>query len=117
MKRVQVSNQMDILSELDNLRHSPTLGTAGRGGGSNLDLDALLKGDKPKSQDLQRRIEKDINSDIFQRMHQLQFAVRIQDKAGDTVHTLDPVSLIVKDAASLEKLILQFTVDLKNTGS
>ncbi len=117
LKRVQVSNQMDILAELDGLRKQATMESYERRAASTrateLDLDALLGGDR-KVCELRRRIEKTINSDIFQRMHGLQLAVRIQNKAGETIHTLDPVSLIVEEAPRLKRLSLQLTVDLEN---
>ena len=117
MKRVQVSNQMDILAELDGLRKQATMAAGGKRDAqspADLDLESLLGGDDRTVRELRRRIAKSVNSDIFQRMHGLQFALRIQDAKGDTIHTLDPVSLIVEGAPHLKKLCLQVTVDLEN---
>jgi hypothetical protein len=117
MKRVQVSNQMDILAELDGLRKQATMAAGGKRdvqSPADLDLESLLGGDDRTVRELRRRIAKSVNSDIFQRMHGLQFALRIQDAKGDTIHTLDPVSLIVEGAPHLKKLCLQVTVDLEN---
>lgn len=119
LKRVQVSNQMDILAELDGLRKQATMESYGRRSAApratDLDLDALLGGGGDRQvRELRRRIEKSINSDIFQRMHGLQIAVRIQDKSGETIHTLDPFSMIIDEASGLKRLSLQFTVDLEN---
>lgn len=117
LKRVQVSNQMDILAELDDLRRQATMEAGSRRRGSSagdLDIDSLLGGGLSNNRELRRKVEKRLNSDIFKRMHGLQIAVRIQDAAGDTIHVLDPVSLLVEDAESLKRLSLQFTVDLEN---
>lgn len=117
LKRVQVSNQMDILAELDDLRRQATMEAGPRRRSSSagdLDIDSLLGGGASSSRELRRKIEKRLNSDIFKRMHGLQIAVRIQDSGGETIHALDPVSLLIDDAASLKRLSLQFTVDLEN---
>jgi len=116
LKRVQVSNQMDILAELDGLRKAATMsGSARRSDtASDLDLDSLLSDRSNGSRELRRTIARALNSDIFQRMHALQLAIRIQDRQGETIHTLDPVLLHVTEASSLSKLSLQLTVDLEN---
>jgi signal recognition particle receptor subunit beta len=116
MKRVRVSNQMDILAELDGLRQQATMGAGGHrkhGAVKDLDIDALLA-DSGKSRELKRRVLKTVNSDIFSNMRGLQVAIRIQDADGETIHTLEPVSLAVDKADNLEKLSLRFTVDLEN---
>lgn len=118
MKRVQVSNQMDILAELDDLRKQSTTESGSHrrvGGPSELDLDSLLGGAASSSRELRRKLERSLNSNIFDRMHGVQIAVRIQDAAGDTIHTLDPVSLRVEEARGLKRLSLRLTVDLENT--
>ncbi len=117
VKHVVVSNQMDILAELDGLRKQATMRDVGRRFDREtpeIDLDSLLAGDSGRTQELRRKIEKALNSDIFKNMRGLQVAIRIQGKNGDTIHTLDPVSLHVDDATSLHKLCLRFTVDLEN---
>ena len=118
LKRVQVPNQMDILSELDDLRRSATESSSTQRRRSSsvqdLDLDTLLTGSDSRTKDLKKRIEKGLNSNIFQKMDCVQLALRIQDSSGNTIHTLDPVSLKVENASSLEKLVLQLTVNLEN---
>jgi signal recognition particle receptor subunit beta len=117
LKHVHVSNQMDILAELDGLRKQATMGGAGRrfkSSAPDLDLDSLLSADEGRIRELRRRFEKALNSDVFKTMRGLQVAIRIQDEEGSTIHTLDPVSLDIDDASSLNKLCLRFSVDLEN---
>ncbi len=117
VKRVHLSNQMDILAELDGLRKQATMGATSRSPAPaerEIDLDALIGGASSDVRELRRRIEKSVNSDVFKRMHGVQLAVRIQDRDGETIHTLDPVSLVVDKADTLNKLSLQLTVDLEN---
>lgn len=118
VKRVHVSDETDILSQLDDLRRSATEAafnrSRGGAGQKDLDIDTLLGGGQPRTRDLKRRIEHSLNSNLFQRMHSMQVAFRIQDEDGATIHTLDPVSVEIDDASALEKLILQLTIDLEN---
>ena len=117
LKRVQVSNQMDILAELDSLRKQATMATAGQGAEGalpDLDIDTLISGGAVGTRELTSKIEQALNSDIFKNMGGLQLAIRIQDKGGDTIHTFDPVSLDVEDANTLKKLRLRFSLDLEN---
>ena len=117
VKRVQVSNQMDILAELDGLRKQATMGSSSRQTGSpepELDLDSLISGDTGQSRELRRKIEKAVNSDIFKTMRGMQIAIRLQDEGGDTIHSFDPVSLDIEDATALKRLCLRFSLDLEN---
>jgi hypothetical protein len=117
VKRVQVSNQMDILAELDGLRKQATMGISGRQPkttASDLDLDSLISGGVGQSRELRRKIEKSVNSDIFKTMRGMQIAIRIQNEGGDTIHSLDPVSVEIEDATALKKLCLRFSLDLEN---
>jgi hypothetical protein len=116
MKRVQVSNQMDILAELEGLRQQATMGSRERrlrGPEPELDIDALLAGSE-QTRELRQRVEKTINSDVFRNMRGLQVAIRIQDARGETIHSLEPVSLEVGHSEKLERLSVRFTVDLEN---
>jgi signal recognition particle receptor subunit beta len=116
MKRVRVSNQMDILAELDELRKHATMSTdemRSPGGKSELDIDALLTG-TDSTRELRRKVDQALNSDIFSKMQGLQLAIRIQNADGETIHTLEPVSLSVEKATKLKTLSLQFTVRLEN---
>lgn len=118
VKRVHVSDETGILAQLDDLRRHATETTFSRPRGGadqkDLDLDSLLTGEQPGIRDLKRRIEHSLNSNLFRHMRSVQLAFRIQDKHGDTIHTLDPVSVSIGDASNLEKLILQLTIDLEN---
>jgi hypothetical protein len=116
VKRVQVSNQMDILAELEGLRKQATMGSFNRQGVStsgDLDIDALLAG-TDEARELRRKIEQSLNSDVFRHMGALQLAIRIQNADGETIHTLEPVSVAVDKADQLRKLSLLLTVDLEN---
>ncbi len=117
VKRVQVSNQMDILAELDSLRKQATMGGGDRKfdrSTPDLDLDSLISGDLGNSRELRRRVEQSLNSDIFKNMRGMQIAIRIQDGGGEIIHTFDPVSVDVEDATALRKLRLRFSLDLEN---
>ncbi len=116
LKRVHVSNQMDILAELEGLRKEATMGASQRRttASPDLDLDSLLTGTAAPSRELRQRIQKSLNSDVFKRMKGVQLAIRIQDAQGETIHTLDPVSMSVEKADGLDKLSLQLTVNLDN---
>jgi signal recognition particle receptor subunit beta len=117
VKRVQVSNQMDILAELDGLRKQATMGAGSRPAESSapdLDLDSLISGDAGQSRELRRKIEQAVNSDIFKTMRGMQIAIRLQNEGGETIHSFDPVSLDIEDATALKKLCLRFSLDLEN---
>jgi len=117
VKRVQVSNQLDILAELDSLRERATMAGARSTAAPKapeLDIDTLLAGELPKTRELRRKISKGVNSDIFKRTSSLQVAVRLVDSHGDTVHALEPISLPVKDISGLDVLSLLLTLDLEN---
>jgi hypothetical protein len=108
---------MDILAELDGLRKQATMGVSGRQpktSASDLDLDSLISGKTGQSRELRRKIEKAVNSDIFKNMRGMQIAIRIQNEGGDTIHSLDPVSVDIEDATALKKLCLRFSLDLEN---
>ena len=47
-------------------------------------------------------------------MRGMQIAIRIQNEGGDTIHSLDPVSVEIEDATALKKLCLRFALDLEN---
>ncbi len=118
VKRVHVTDESGILAQLDDLRRQATETTSSRThkgpGHKELDLDSLLAGKKPRTRDLKRHIEHSLNSNLFQQMGWMQVAFRIQNEDGDTIHTLDAVSVKIHDASDLEELVLQLTIDLKN---
>jgi len=116
VKRVRVSSQMNILSELDELRRQTTESSrkTPKSQTPSLDLDALLGGPDSGKKNLKRRIEKSLNSNIFKEMNSAQLAMRIVNSEGETIHTLDPVSMKVENAEELKSLLLQLTIDLEN---
>ena len=117
VKTVHVSNQLDILAELDSLRERATMAAPTPRKGPKqpeLDIDSLLSGGGPKTREIRRKVSHGVNSDIFKRTSSLQVAVRLVDRHGDTVHTLDPISLPVKDISSVDILSLLLTLDLEN---
>ncbi len=117
VKRVQVSNQLDILAELDGLRKQATMRISGKQpetSAPDLDLDSLISGKTEQSRELRRKIEKAVNSDIFKTMRGMQIAIRIQNEGGDTIHSFEPVSVEIEDATALKKLCLRFSLDLEN---
>jgi hypothetical protein len=108
---------MDILAELDGLRKQATMASNGRSyqaSTPDLDLDSLLSSDSGQSLELRSNVEKSVNSDVFANMRGLQVAIRIQNEGGDTIHSLEPVSLDIENAAALKKLCLRFSLDLEN---
>jgi signal recognition particle receptor subunit beta len=116
VKRVQVSNQMDILAELEGLRKQATMGAGGRWArpaDEDVDIESLLAGSDPV-RELRERVQETLNSDIFKNMRGVQVAVRIHNQDGETIHALDPVNVEVVRAGKLERLSLRFTIDLEN---
>jgi len=118
VKRVHVSSQMDILSELEELRRQTTETAKPRGIKKSkpreLDLDSLLGGPDRSKKNLKRRIEKSLNSNIFKEMESIQMALRIVNSRGETIHSLEPVTIKVENADMLKTLLLQLTIDLEN---
>jgi len=117
VKRVHVSNQLDILAELDSLRERATMGTLRSSAATQepeIDIDSLLAGELTKTREIRRKVTQGVNSDIFKRTSSLQVAVRLVDSHGDTVHTLEPISLPVQDISTVDILSLLLTLDLEN---
>jgi hypothetical protein len=115
VKRVQLSNQMDILAELEGLRKQATMGGGrwSRPADRDVDIESLLAGSDPV-RELRERVHESLNSDIFKNMRGVQLAVRIHNQDGETIHALDPITVAVSRAGKLEKLSLRFIVDLEN---
>lgn len=115
LKRVQLSNQMDILAELEGLRKQATMGGGrwSRPADRDVDIESLLAGSDPV-RELRERVHESLNSDIFKNMRGVQVAVRIHNQDGETIHALDPITVAVSRAGKLERLSLRFTVDLEN---
>jgi len=117
VKRVHVSNQIDILAELDGLRKRATMSTYDRDFSStspDLDLDSLLSSASPLTREMRKRLERTVNSNVFSNMRGVQFAIRIQGKDGETIHTFDPVSLDIDEAGGLKRISLHLSLDLEN---
>jgi signal recognition particle receptor subunit beta len=115
LKRVQLSNQMDILAELEGLRKQATMGGGrwSRPADRDVDIESLLAGSDPV-RELRERVHESLNSDVFKNMRGVQVAVRIHNQDGETIHALDPITVAVSRAGKLERLSLRFTVDLEN---
>lgn len=117
VKRVQVTNQVDILAELDGLRKQATMSSPDRdfsGSSPDLDLDSLLSSSSGLTREMRKRLERSVNSNVFTNMRGVQFAIRIQDEAGETIHSFDPVSLDIESADGLKRLSLHLSLDLEN---
>jgi signal recognition particle receptor subunit beta len=119
MKRVHVSNQLDILAELEGLRAGTLSGAAGRSKSSrspDLDIDSLISGAMGGSKEIRRRIDRGVESAVFGRMHGVEFAITVKDAGGNEIHTLEPVVMEVEGAAELTTLAVKLRIDLKNNG-
>jgi len=117
MKRVHVSNQLDILAELESLRSgkmAAATGSSGRTSSSEIDIDSLISGAVGGSRELRRRFREELNSDTFARMRGVELVVRVQDAGGQTIQALSPVSLEVEGATDLKTLSLRLIIDLDN---
>ncbi len=117
MKRVHVSNQLDILAELESLRSgtmAEQTGSASRSSSSEIDIDTLISGAVGGSRELRKRLRQEINSDTFSRMRALELVAHVRDAGGETIHTLTPVVLEVDQAGDLRTLSLRFTINLDN---
>jgi len=117
VKRVHVTNQVDILAELDGLRKQATMKSRDRDFSSaspDLDLDSLLSSASALTREMRKKLDRSVNSNVFKNMRGVQFAIRIQDEAGETIHTFDPVSLDIESAEGLKKLSLHLSLDLEN---
>jgi len=115
VKRVHVSNQLDILAELEGLRSGSLAEPAGgrrAAAAADIDIDSLISGAVSSSKEIRRKIQRELNSDVFGRMRSVDLTITVRDTKGATIHTLEPVSLEVDDASSLGKLCLRFLVDL-----
>ena len=118
MKRVHVSNQLDILAELEGLRVSALSDGApshGRSSASDIDIDSLLSGAMGGAKEIRRRIAHGLDSELFGRMRGLEVAVQVKNSAGETIHTLEPVVVEVEGSSELTKLSLRFAIDLDKT--
>jgi len=118
MKRVHVSNQLDILAELEGLRVgalSDGAPSRGRSSASEIDIDSLLSGAVGGAKEIRRRVAYGLDSELFGRMRGLEIAVQVKNAAGETIHTIEPVIMEVEGSSELTKLSLRFAIDLDKT--
>jgi len=119
VKRVHVSNQLDILAELEGLRVGSTSddpANRARSSSPELDIDSLISGAVKGSKEISRRSEQQLDAKTFQELRGLDLSIRLRDATGNTIHTLEPVILEVDGADDLSRLSIRFVVDLKNDG-
>ena len=118
IKRVHVSNQLDILAELEGLRSGSLSGgtpSQNRSSATEIDIDTLISGAMGGTKEIRRRVEQKLNTEIFDRMRGLEIAIRVKNAGGDTIQTLNPVVLEVDGAGELTKLSVRFAIDLDQT--
>ncbi len=117
MKRVRVSNQMDILAELENLRQAATMETAKSSSFERpgMDLDSLLASELERSREIRRKLTRPVNARIFKRMRTLELEIAVRDEEGRVIGTLEPLTIDVKDVSSLDQLLLLLNLTLENT--
>jgi hypothetical protein len=119
MKRVHVSNQLDILAELEGLRSGSLSGGAGkskRPGSPELDIDSLISGAVGGAKEIRRRVDRDVGSAVFGQMHGVEIAITVKDAGGNEIHSLEPVVMEIEGAAELTTLAVKLRLDLKNNG-
>jgi len=118
IKRVHVSNQLDILAELEGLRSGSLSGGApsqSRSSAAEIDIDSLISGAMGETKEIRRRVEEKLKTEIFDRMRGLEIAIQVKNAGGETIQTLDPVVLDVHGAGELTKLSIRFAIDLDHT--
>lgn len=118
IKRVHVSNQLDILAELEGLRSGSLSGGApvqSRASASDIDIDSLISGAMGGTKEIRRKVEKGLTSEVFNRMRGLEIAVQVKSADGETIQALDPVVFEVDGTGELTKLSVRFAIDLDNT--
>jgi len=115
VKRVHVSNQLDILAELEGLRSGsfPDGTTAQRRSPSaEIDIDSLISGAMGGTKEIRRRVQQELDPEVFRRLRGVEVAIRVKDGGGELIHTLQPLMLEVEDIGTLSKLSLRFAIDL-----
>jgi len=118
VKRVHVSNQLDILAELEGLRSgSFPDGSATRRPSptSEIDIDSLISGAMGGAKEIRRRIERELDPEVFRQLRGIEVAIRVKNAGGELIHTLEPVMFEVDDAGTMSKLSLRFAIDLDQT--
>lgn len=118
VKRVHVSNQLDILAELESLRVGSLSDGApshSRSSTSDLDIDSLISCAMGGTKEIRRKVKQQLNSEVFGQMRGIEVAIRVKDAGDNTIHTLTPVVMEVEGAGELTKLSIRFAIDLDNT--
>ncbi len=118
IKRVHVSNQLDILAELEGLRVGSLADGArdrGRSSSPDIDIESLLSGAVGGAKEIRRRVAHGLDSRLFGRMRGLEVAVQLKNSAGETIHTFEPEVMEVEGSSDLNKLSLRFSIDLEKT--
>ncbi len=118
MKHVHVSNQMDILAELESLRKQATMATPSPRKSTTpspaMDLDSLLAGDVDHRRELRRKVAEKVNSRVLERLRRVRVAVELQGEDGESLHELEPFALSLEGETDLQKLCLLLTIDLES---
>jgi signal recognition particle receptor subunit beta len=119
VKRVHVSNQLDILAELEGLR-AGTLAESPSGkrrsASAEIDIDSLISGVVGGTKKIRQRFDERLSSEVFDRMRGLEVAIRVKGADGETLVTLAPAVLEVNGIAEHDRLSIRFAVDLENAG-
>jgi signal recognition particle receptor subunit beta len=121
MKRVHVSNQLDILAELDGLRASTLSDSASRPRTSTLpeiDIDSLISGavGGAKEKEIRRRVDRGADAIVFDQMRGVEFTMTVKNADGNAILTLEPVVMEVEGVGEITKLAVRLNIDLKNNG-
>ena len=118
IKRVHVSNQLDILAELEGLRSGSLAGgtpSQNRSSSAEIDIDSLISGAMGETKEIRRRVAEQLKTEVFHRMRGLEVAIQVKNADGETIQKLDPVVLEVDGAGEMTKLSIRFAIDLSHT--
>ena len=88
IKRVHVSNQLDILAELESLRVGSLSGGApshSRSSTSDLDIDSLISCAMGGAKEIRRKVEQGLDSEVFGQMRGIEVAIRVKDAGDNTI--------------------------------
>jgi len=121
MKRVHVSNQLDILAELDGLRAGTLSDSASRPRTSTspeIDIDSLISGAMggAREKEIRRRVDRGADATVFDQMRGVEFTMTVKNAEGSAIHTLEPVVMEVEGVGEITKLAVRLNIDLKNNG-
>jgi signal recognition particle receptor subunit beta len=117
MKRVHVSNQLDILAELEGLRAGALSGSpqqSSRSSVREIDIDSLISGAVGEHRELRRRVDARIDPAVFRQIRGVEVSITVNDENGDVIHTIPPAVVEVDATKDLKKLTLRLGIDLEN---